>query len=628
MDLSNLNEQQYEAVVNSYDNNVALLASAGSGKTTVLTKRIQYLIEEMEVEPRNIMAITFTNKAASEMKVRIQRETDAQGLWIGTFHSICVSILRKFSHLLPINKRFTILDGKDSVAMLKNVIGDSEKIKENKNAASNFISKISEYKNNYISPKKALELAKNDNEKNCALMYKEYYKRCQESHCLDFDDLILYTINLFKHEEVVRWFRKNIKYLLIDEYQDSNYTQILLSQKFVQDNNIFVVGDIRQSIYSFRNAKPEYFENFKEHFPNSKIMYLQRNYRSTQTIVNAGNDIISNNNSKLDLSSFTTNEVGDKIIIKECYDTEEEASFVASTIREYHPNNYNEVAILYSKHAQGIPIENELIRNNIPYEIVKGTSYLDKKEIKDILAILKLKNNPHNEQAFVRTCNQIDGMGNKTVKSIIDFKNKNDIDFFKACKVALDPKKKTGKKILNQLLPIINLQTENIPGLISEIYRILKIKEKYSVEESMSDKIKIENEVRYDNLMEFMNVASTFQSEYNLDLDGFLEKIALLGDAKEDSENCVKLMTIHASKGLEFDNVFIIGAEEGIIPNMKSLIGDKLKEQRRMMYVAVTRARNTLYISHCQVRESSGSKEKVKYSRFLPEINSDRYVYI
>lgn len=628
MDLSKLNEQQFNAVTDSYDSNVALIASAGSGKTTVLTKRIQFLIEEMGVEPKNIMAITFTNKAANEMKERVERETDVEGMWIGTFHSICVNILRMFPELLPVNKKFTILDGKDSIAMLKNVLSDTKVEVENKNAYSNFMSKISEYKNNYISPKRAIEEALNNGDKQSALIYKEYYERCKKSHCLDFDDLIIYAINLFKHKKVRDWFKKNIKYLLIDEFQDSNYTQILLAKCLSQGNNVFVVGDIKQSIYGFRNAKPEYFENFTDVFENSKIMYLQRNYRSTQTIVNAGNDIIKNNKSKLDSTSFTTNKEGDKIIIKECDDPEDEAYFVANTIK-CCCDSYNDIAILYSKHSQGIAIENELIRCEIPYEIVKGTSYFEKKEIKDIMAILKLKSNPYNEEAFTRTCTQIEGMGKVTVKNIIKFKEKNNIDFFTACKLALDPNKKTGKKILSKIIPIIELNTTNIPDLILELYSILDIREKYKVTDDMTDKIKLDNEVRYENLIELANVASSMQTQYNLDLDGFLEKMALYSQSNDDDKtNSVKLMTIHASKGLEFKDVFIIGAEEGIIPNAKSSFGDKLEEQRRMMYVAVTRAKENLYISHCRFRKDSCSSGEIKHSRFLPEINPDRYIYI
>lgn len=645
MKLGHLNEQQLFAVTDSFEHNTATIAGAGSGKTTVLTDRIAFLIEELEVEPHNIMAVTFTKKAANEMKERVERNVGSiDGLYIGTFHSICATLLRKFASGVGLQPDFTILDVRDCRYIMKEIL-KGLMLESKLDDIKYYLAEISNLKNNCIGPKKLLKKAKTDDDVTLAKVYAAYVSKCYKCNTLDYDDLISYAIAIFREPYVVEWFKKNIHYLLVDEYQDVNYAQYVLVKKIIGDNNLFVVGDPKQSIYGFRSSDPSYLENFSKMFDNTKVMYLDRNYRSTQNIVNGSNSLIKANPSNFENNSFTKKEEGEKILIHEAYNVFEEAEHIASKIEDSIKSGtkYSDIAILYRNHSQSGFIEKQLIESKIPYVIYNGTSFFKREEIVNIFSFIKFKANSSDEASFERSLKQLPGIGKKMTETIIEFCNKNGVNYYTGLIGYTDKRKSEIKsknsatiKNLENAVAIYGEILEYICTDISEFVRYIlkRIDFKNEMLKNISKKSDKDKEIiigKIENVEEFVNIIASMQEENpELTLDNFIEEIALLSQEDVEEKDQVKLMTVHSSKGLEFKEVMLCGVEEGIMPGFRCVPegepeDEDIYEERRLMYVAMTRAKEKLSISHCKYRKRGENSFKVDPSRFLKQIDT-KYV--
>ena len=616
MNLDTLNDRQKEAV-NITDGPLLVLAGAGSGKTKVLTTKVAKLIIDNKIDPSNILAITFTNKAAKEMKQRILSMVGDIGykIQISTFHSFGLNILKKHYDKLKLSKNFTILDSDDSSILIKNILKDMNS-DENYKAIKNI---ISNNKNALIDSYEYERFVSNDFEELVLEVYRKYENRLIKNNSVDFDDLLMLPIVLFKkHPDILKEYQEQYKYILIDEYQDTNEAQYLLTKMIsAKYKNICVVGDDSQSIYSWRGSNYKNILNFEKDYPNCKTVFLEQNYRSTKTIINASNDLIKNNINRKDKNLWTDNEEGIKIEYKRAIDEKDEAYYVVSEINKLLNNGskLSDIAILYRTNAQSRNLEDELLLNNIPYKVVGSVYFYNRKEIKDLMAYLKLIYNKDDDVSLTRIINvPRRKIGKVTIDKLVS--KANDLN----CSIydAID----SGKEL--EFKEIIEFLRENKDNYTLTNFIDL-ILEKTGIIKELEDENTIEAQTRIENLNEFKSIAYQFEEKYGIiSLEEFLNEISLVSDITEYKDNeAITLMTIHSAKGLEFNNVFIVGLEESIFPHFNSFeSNDSLEEERRLCYVAITRAKKRLWLVNALSRTIYGNKVSNKESRFIKEIDS------
>ena len=642
--LDELNEPQREAVQH-IDGPIMIVAGAGSGKTKVLTTRIAHLLAR-GVDPFHILALTFTNKAAAEMKERIEKilgNTDARNLYIGTFHSVFARILRADAHKLGYPNNFTIYDTDDAKSVVKTVI--HEMGLDDKQYKPNVIyNRISSAKNNLIGPQEYINdwnFQQEDNRANRPLIgkiFEAYSKRCFKNGAMDFDDLLFNMHLLLKQfPESLSKYQHKFQYILIDEYQDTNPVQYeIIKLLGAMHENVCVVGDDAQSIYSFRGATIANILQFQKDYDDVKIVKLEQNYRSTQSILNVANFVIANNKNQLPKKLWTENLPGEKIRLVKTATDNEEGKFAADTIQEqklrYHFMN-NEFAILYRTNAQSRAYEESLRRMNIPYRIYGGLSFYQRKEIKDFIAYLRVVVNPNDEEALKRIINYpVRGIGKTTIEKAVLFANENNISVWQVLEnaIAYGYKGAALEAISNFVVMIKMFQSELQKKNAYELGVIVG-KSTQLVKELFNDKT-TEGLARYENVQELLNSIKEFtETPQNLEdgevgdkgLGAYLQQITLLTDADDDKGNidCVKLMTIHAAKGLEFSCIIVGGLEETLFPNAMAInTRDELEEERRLFYVAITRAKKKLWLTHANTRYRYGQLHQNDPSRFIDEI--------
>lgn len=628
--LEGLNDKQYEAVINT-DGPCLVIAGAGSGKTKVLTHKIAYLMQEKDIKPWNILAITFTNKAANEMKERVEALVgdDAKDMWIGTFHSICVKILRRFIDRIGFDHSFVIFDTSDQRTLIKECLKDL-KIDDKMFTDRIVQFEISNAKNDMKEPEEYEAMVKGDyRREKIASVYNLYQRRLKENNAIDFDDIINYTIKIFKeNDDVLDYYTNKFNYILVDEYQDTNKSQFTLIRLLAKAHgNITVVGDNDQGIYSFRGADISNILNFEKDFKGTKIIKLEQNYRCTQNILNAANSVIKNNEVKYKKKLWTENEEGALPTFHVSDDEYDEGRYIVEEINhlrreEYY--KYSDFAILYRMNSQSRAIEEILGREAIPYKIVGGLKYFERKEIKDIIAYLRLINNTSDNLALKRIINEPKrGIGKTSLDKIQAISEQTGIPMYQIIKEA-------DQYGLSRVY-------SNAQGFIEVIEDLISKKDEYTITElikhtlketgytkALEDENSIEAENRIENLEEFLTIAVQFEEEEaDNDLSTFLEGITLSSDidGMDEEEESVTLMTLHSAKGLEFPVVFLVGMEEGIFPGYKSIGEPKeLEEERRLCYVGITRAKNNLYLTCSRQRTMFGSTSCNPVSRFVKEI--------
>ena len=612
-----LNDKQLEAV-NHTEGPCLVLAGAGSGKTRVLTERIIKLIDD-GVSPYNILAITFTNKAAKEMRVRVQNKIGdvANSIFIGTFHSFGLRILRENYDAIGYSSNITILDTDDTKSLIKRIL------KENSFDPADYdikhiISKISSAKNDGISPLEFSKLFLNEHDKVIGLVYEKYLKLLKENNSVDFDDLLLKPVEIFKkRKDILEKYQERFRYILVDEYQDTNSIQYELCKMLAKKyNNIFVVGDANQSIYSWKNADYRNILNFEKDYKNAHVVLLEENYRSTNTILKAANSVIKNNNEGTKLNLWTSIGDGEKVEYIRVEDEIKESSFVINKIKELVSEgySYSDFAVLYRTNAQSRTVEEAFVRNNIPYNIIGSYYFYNRKEIKDLIAYLNLIYNTNDSVSLERVINTPKrGIGTKTIDNIREKANMNDISLFDA----IDSGKELEfKKLILELIE--DSKTMNLSDLIEDVLVKTGLRREYELDKS------IESDTKVENLNEFKSLAVNFEDNGIYDLSTFLENIMLVSDKGQyaEDDNNVNIMTLHSAKGLEFNIVFILGMEEGIFPHSRSFESAKeLEEERRLCYVGITRAKKKLYLLSARTRTLYGRTSGTIESRFIKEID-------
>ena len=619
--LEELNECQLEAV-KCGDGPTLVIAGAGSGKTRVLTTRIVYLIKEKKVDPKNILAITFTNKAAEEMKLRVCSMLGSIGniIQISTFHSFGLKIIKDNLEKFNLTKEFTILDSDDSLQVIKKIMKDYDIDSKiyNPKAIKN---RISSAKNEMMSPHDLEKFNVTDMDEKTCFVYDKYEHKLRSNNSLDFDDLLLLPIEVLKKDkEMLNKYQDRFKYILIDEYQDTNEVQYKLTKLLAEKyKNIYVVGDESQSIYSFRGSNYRNILNFERDYKNAKTILLEQNYRSTKNILSAANDIIKNNREKKDKSLWTLNDEGNKVVIKRANDEIDEASYVANEIKKYVSTGtkLNDIAVLYRTNAQSRVMEEAMLNNNIPYKIVGSFYFYNRREIKDLISYLKLIYNNQDDVALMRVINTPKrGIGDKTISNLVLKANDNNISLFEA----IDSGKELAFKDL-----IIRMKAESEKLSLTELVEM--VLEKSGLKTELLSEKSLESEVRLENLEEFKSITKSYEEKYGIiSLGEFLEQISLVSDVADykNIDDAVTLMTVHAAKGLEFKYVFVIGMEEGIFPHNNSFSSNvDLEEERRLCYVAVTRAKEKLYLISAKRRMLYGMDSINPISRFINEINDD-----
>lgn len=631
-----LNEQQRDAVFTT-EGPVLILAGAGSGKTRALTHRTAYLIEEKGINPYNIMAITFTNKAAGEMRERIDALVGygSESIWVSTFHSTCVRILRRHIDRLGYDTNFTIYDSDDSKSVMKDICKrlniDTKIYKER-----SLLAAISSAKDELLSPTEfALRAAASGDyaKRRQAEVYREYQEVLHRNNALDFDDLIVKTVELFQTDaEVLNYYQERFRYIMVDEYQDTNTAQFelvrLLAGKY---KNLCVVGDDDQSIYKFRGANIYNILNFEKHFADAKVIKLEQNYRSTQNILDAANHVIANNVGRKAKALWTSNDVGEKIVFEQFDTGYEEADYIARNIQADVKNGefaYGDNAILYRTNAQSRLFEERFIVSNIPYKIVGGVNFYARKEVKDLLAYLKTIDNAKDDLAVRRILNVPKrGIGATTVNRVLDYADAYEISFYDALKQAVEiPSIGKGAVKIQPFVNFIQVMRSKLPyiGLTDLIREI--IEETGYVKELEADGTE-EAMARIENIDELVSkVAAYEEGEEQPTLSGFLEEVALVADIDNllSGNDYVVLMTLHSAKGLEFPKVYLAGMEDGLFPSYMSITSDhsteELEEERRLAYVGITRAMKELTITCARQRMIRGETQYNKVSRFVKEI--------
>ncbi len=648
IDLSKLNDEQKKAVLTT-KGPLLILAGAGSGKTRVLTTRIAWLIEEEGVNPLNILALTFTNKAASEMRERVDRivEYGAEHIWVSTFHSTCVKILRRWIDRIGYERNFTIYDSDDSKALMKDVCKyldiDTKQIKERA-----ILSVISHAKNEMIGVDEFEKNAGGDRmQKIFASCYREYQKRLKLANGLDFDDLLLKTVELFDLDsDALAYYRRRFRYILVDEYQDTNSVQFKMLEYLAENtddegrpvHNLCVVGDDDQSIYKFRGANIRNILDFEKCYPEATVIRLEQNYRSTKSILDCANEVIRNNCGRKEKRLWTENETGESVHYT-CFDSEkDEAGAIADDVVGAVRNGdrfYRDFAVLYRTNAQSRIIEESLIRANIPYRIIGSVNFYQRKEVKDILAYLRLINNPADSASAKRIINAPRrGIGATTIERIDEYAAQNDMSFYEAlCHAEFIPSlKRSVEKLMRFSALIETLSSKVGRGEISVKELIEEIIEQTGyVSRLYVDEDEEKAGEREENVKELLSKAESYAEEMEelqeeSNLSGFLENVSLVGDidSYDEESDVVVLMTLHMAKGLEFPYVYIVGMEEGIFPSYMSLNSDtpyeEIEEERRLCYVGMTRAKKELSLSACRERLMHGEYQNNQPSRFIKEI--------
>lgn len=622
MNLDYLNDEQRKAVL-SEDGPLLILAGAGSGKTSVLTTKVAYLIKEKGVNPKNIVAITFTNKAAKEMKERIIKLVGRDGydIQISTFHSFGLRIIKENYERLGYDKNFTIIDSDDSLTIIKKIMKDMNI--DTTRCNPKFIkNQISSCKNEMVTPDKYQKLVNDEVSDITYKVYKKYQETLIRNNSLDFDDLLVKPIELFtKHPDVLQNYQELFKYIFIDEYQDTNEVQYIFSKMLSSKyKNICVVGDDAQSIYSFRGANFRNILNFEKDYKDAKVILLEQNYRSTKTILNAANSVIKNNIQKKDKNLWTDNETGEKIKYVRAVDEKDEASFVTREIKSLKEQgiSLDDIAVLYRTNAQSRTIEEGFLNSNIPYRIVGAFAFYSRKEIKDLLAYLKLIYNPKDDVSLMRIINYPKrGIGAKTIDNLSMDAVLNNASMFDSII--------KGKELEFKNL-ILKMKEESDSLSLTET--IDMVLDKSGIKADLESEHTLEADIRLENLNEFKSITKTFEEESGIaSLEDFLNEVSLVSDVndqKEDNTPKVTLMTIHAVKGLEFQYVFVVGMEENIFPHVNCVEGqDGIEEERRLCYVAITRAKKKLYLINALKRMLFGRTSVNMPSRFISEIDKE-----
>lgn len=629
--LDKLNERQKEAVL-ATEGPVLVLAGAGSGKTTVLVNRIAYMISEKHIRPWNILAITFTNKAAREMKDRIERllGDTAKDMWIGTFHSVCVRILRSCIDLLGYSRDFVIYDTADTKTVMKECLRELD-IDEKSFPVRNVLSIISNAKNDLMDAATFENVYKSDYRMSIiAKIYYRYQTKLRKNNAVDFDDIILNTVKILsENPDVLSKYQDKFQYILVDEYQDTNNSQYLLINLLAQANrNLCVVGDDDQSIYKFRGANIGNILNFEDDYSDVQKITLDQNYRSTQNILDAANSVISNNKGRMGKSLWTSNGDGNKVFVYTGTNEYDEARYIARQIKKHfdEQGSFSDCAILYRTNAQSRVIEEMLMRESVPYKVLSGLRFYDRKEIKDIIAYLRVVYNPNDDVSLARIINEPKRkIGNATLEKARNIAREKETSLYDVISHADDyPEFKTAiKKLL---------------GFSEIIQSLIKLKDTVTIEEltgrilndtgympALVMEDTTESKTRIENLGEFISVITEFEKneETGNTLGEFLENISLVSDIDgyDENEDSAVLMTIHSAKGLEFPIVFLSGLEEGLFPGMRSMESDDdIEEERRLCYVAITRAKEQLYITKTISRTIHGKTMPTTASRFFKEI--------
>ena len=628
--LKDLNDKQKEAVL-STTGPCLVIAGAGSGKTKVLTHKIAYLMQYVGVKPWNILAITFTNKAANEMKERVENLVGevANDMWIGTFHAICVKILRKYIDRIGFTSSFAIFDTSDQRTIVKQCMKQLE-IDDKLFTDRSVLSEISNSKNEMLEPEEyALRTNGEFRKQTIAEIYKLYQKKLRENNAIDFDDIINYTIKILsENPDVLEYYSNKFEYVLVDEYQDTNKAQFtLVSMLAARFGNITVVGDNDQGIYSFRGADITNILNFEKDFPGTKIIKLEQNYRCTQNILDAANAVIKNNETKYKKNLWTENMKGTLPYVYRGDTEYDEANFIVEQIRRLKREeymSYNDFTVLYRMNSQSRSIEDILRREDIPYKIVGGLKFYERKEIKDIIAYLRLIENTSDNLSLQRIINEPKrGIGKTSLDNVEQIANQNEVSMYevinRAADFGLSRVYANSRDFISQIEELKS-KKESLP--ISELIKeVLKVT---GYSKALKDENTAEAETRLENLDEFLTVAIEFEEEFaDNTLSEFLEGITLSSDIDntDDTEDSVTLMTLHSAKGLEFPVVFLVGMEEGIFPGYKS-IGEEseLEEERRLCYVGITRAKQHLFLTCSRQRTIFGSTSCNQVSRFLKEI--------
>lgn len=621
MNLDNLNDKQKEAVLYN-DGPLLIIAGAGAGKTKTLTSKIAYIIDEHLATPYNILAITFTNKAAKEMRDRLYLliGDEARKLQVSTFHSFGLKLLRENYELLGYDRNFVIMDSDDSLTVVKKIIKDLDYNPKvyNPKAIRN---KISSCKNELISAKAYERYAVSDYEQVIQKVYEKYEKKLQQNNSVDFDDLLILPIKLFReHQDVLEKYQNLYQYVLIDEYQDTNQAQYILTKMISEKNRrITCVGDDSQSIYSFRGANYKNILNFENDYRDAKTILLEQNYRSTGNILDAANQVIKNNRDRKDKNLWTNKGPGEKIKYYRAYNERDEAQYVIRKIKELVNRNveYKDIAVLYRTNAQSRVVEEEMLKENLPYRVIGSFYFYSRKEIKDLIAYLRLIHNSKDNVSLLRVINTPKrGIGLKTIENLTIKADTEGISIYDAIESG---KELEFKKTIEKLKSVAEDLT--LTELIDKVLDASGMKKELESEQTL------EAEVRLENLEEFKSITKAFEEKEGLiSLEDFLLEISLVSDVEEykDDPNRISLMTVHSVKGLEFDHVFVIGMEEGLFPHMNSLMENvALEEERRLCYVAITRARDDLHLVNARRRTLFGKEQVNPVSRFISEINPD-----
>lgn len=613
--LKNLNKEQIEAV-KTIDGPVLVMAGAGSGKTKVLTTRIAYLIEE-GIPSYNILAITFTNKAAAEMRDRVSNLIGDVSSFIGTFHSLGVRIIRENHDILGLPNNFTIIDSDDTNTIIKKLL--KEMNLDFKQYSPSYVrNRISFIKNQMLTDGELDRLFNTPMDKVVVEVYHRYNNKLKTSASVDFDDLLLLPVNLFKErKDILEYYQDKYRYILIDEYQDTNPVQyklsVMLSNKY---KNIFVVGDMNQSIYAFRQADFRNISNFEKDFKGAKVIKLEHNYRSTNNILSAANEVIKHNTERKDLKLFSDNGDGVKIKYMRAYDEKHEIALVIDEIKHLLSEGYKneDIAILYRTNAQSRAIEDVFLAKGIPYKVFGSYYFYNRKEIKDLISYLRLIYNPHDEISLRRVINTPKrGIGESAIAAIEERAKQQNISMFDALETR---KELEFKEIIEDLIK--RSESLSLTELIDEVL------ERSGMKKELESSKALEDEIRLENLMEVKSITASFEERTgSANLGDFLEEVSLIADISNHTEDgdVVTLMTLHSAKGLEFPVVFLVGMEEGLFPHNMSLMENNLEEERRLCYVGITRAKERLYLTNAKRRMLYGKENMNIPSRFISEID-------
>ena len=613
--LKNLNKEQIEAV-KTIDGPVLVMAGAGSGKTKVLTTRIAYLIEE-GIPSYNILAITFTNKAAAEMRDRVSNLIGDVSSFIGTFHSLGVRIIRENHDILGLPNNFTIIDSDDTNTIIKKLL--KEMNLDSKQYSPSYVrNRISFIKNQMLTDGELDRLFNTPMDKVVVEIYHRYNNKLKTSASVDFDDLLLLPVNLFKErKDILEYYQDKYRYILIDEYQDTNPVQyklsVMLSNKY---KNIFVVGDMNQSIYAFRQADFRNISNFEKDFKGAKVIKLEHNYRSTNNILSAANEVIKHNTERKDLKLFSDNGDGVKIKYMRAYDEKHEIALVIDEIKHLLSEGYKneDIAILYRTNAQSRAIEDVFLAKGIPYKVFGSYYFYNRKEIKDLISYLRLIYNPHDEISLRRVINTPKrGIGEIAIAAIEERAKQQNISMFDALETR---KELEFKEIIEDLIK--RSESLSLTELIDEVL------ERSGMKKELESSKALEDEIRLENLMEVKSITASFEERTgSANLGDFLEEVSLIADISNHTEDgdVVTLMTLHSAKGLEFPVVFLVGMEEGLFPHNMSLMENNLEEERRLCYVGITRAKERLYLTNAKRRMLYGKENMNIPSRFISEID-------